>query len=102
MPVLSDFQHHAPPSQQEKHTKRRGYEPYQEAKYPETTYPWWISLMVVRSMTDSPSPKVRCRDCAQLEGHRCEERMSYMNPDKQRHCRQFRPKTEGTPQTTLF
>ena len=40
--------------------------------------------------------KVRCRDCARLEHGRCGKWMKYMDPEKPRHCRPFRAKTQTT------
>jgi len=40
--------------------------------------------------------KVHCRDCQRLKGYRCEQNMKYMNPDKPRYCRKFKPKGQAT------
>jgi len=36
-------------------------------------------------------PKVRCRDCAEYKGERCEVKMKYMNPKTPRYCKAYKP-----------
>jgi len=39
-------------------------------------------------------PRVRCRDCKQLKGERCEIKMKYMNPDTLRYCLHYENKDQ--------
>lgn len=49
-----------------------------------------------KAQVKAMAPKVRCRDCVEFKGYRCEKRMMYMNPNKPRYCRRFSPKGQAT------